>query len=181
MNHHADRPLPEELAARVAAVAYGDATPADRIRVLRAARRDPAVRRLLQEHRRIARAVRDIPPHQAPPAVAKRVRQEIPDRLEDRVPPRRSPYVWSAVAVSAAACAILLGLMSLRPAPAPEPQYTRAEIEEARLQIEAAFALINRGVSKAGSAVHHDVLAPVVARPIRSGSAVLYELFGKEK
>jgi anti-sigma factor RsiW len=175
--------LPEDTVARIMAAAYGEASPADRLRVWRATRRDPALRRLLREHRLIAKAVHDLPAPRAPGGIADRIRTEVGGpgvRGAHTLPLPRRGLLWGGTAM-AATCAILLATRTLPPAPEPAPEYSRAEIEEARRQIEAAFAMVTRGMGKAGTAVHHEILAPTVARPLRDGTTILHDLFGKEQ
>jgi anti-sigma factor RsiW len=183
MNAAPEHPLPEDTFARIMAVAYGEASPADRLRVWRATRRDPALRRLLREHRLIANAVHDLPAPRAPEGIADRIRAEVGEPGDCRartLPLPRRGLIWGGAAV-AAACAILLASQFLPPAADPAPQYSQAEIEEARLQIEAAFAMVTRGMGKASAALQNEIFTPTVARPLRDGATILHELFGKEK
>lgn len=173
-------PIEDTLRAAVQHVAYGRAGVVDRIRVARAVRRDAAVRDLLQEHRRIAHAVRGLSYPPAPPAISRRAWGQI-QREDPALGRGQAPRLLSAGAAVLALClALLLGYRALGPTPDSEPVYTQAEIEEAQQQIEAALAHVRRGVAKAGRVVHQDVLAPNLSRPLRDGGAILHNLFGKE-
>lgn len=173
---------PEELVARIVAVAYGDAGPRDRWRVYREARRNPVVRELIEAHRGVADEVRRAPRPTVPDAVVERawdaiVRQE-PRAVRRPVLSLRALYA-SGATLAAALC-VLLVLQVTRPSAVPPETYSQAEIEEARHQLEAAFALVNQSVAKAGLTLNHDVLVPNVIRPIRGGTAIVEQLFRKE-
>ena len=174
--------LPDEMVARVVSVAYGDAGLWDRWVVGREARRNPIVRDLLEAHRGVADAVRHAPRPRIPKEVVERAWDEIV-RQEPRVvrtPVTSMRVLYASAATLAAAFCFLLVLQVTRPSSVQPETYSRAEIEEARRQLEEAFALVNQSVAKAGLTINHEVLVPNVVRPIRGGTAIVEQLFRKE-
>ena len=174
--------LPEEMVARIIAVAYGDAGLRDRWLVSRETRRNPVARDLLEAHRRIANDLRHTPAPRAPERVVDAAWDEIvrqdPRAVRAPVLPLRALYA-SGAALAAALC-ILAVLQVSRLASMQPEMYSQAEIEEARHQLETAFALVNRSVAKAGLTLNDEVLLPNVVRPIRGGTAIVEQLFRKE-
>jgi ferric-dicitrate binding protein FerR (iron transport regulator) len=162
---------------RILSVAYGEASWWDRRCVARWARRDPRIADLVAEHRRVATAVHALPSRKAP-ARAVESAWHFVQSDQTRAPWWR-PVLASGAVLATAACFLIL-VLSPGPKPVSQEAYSKAEVEQARRQIEAAFLLVNRSVQRAGLALNDDVLVPNVACPIRKGATIVNELFGKE-
>ncbi|HYE96083.1 MAG TPA: zf-HC2 domain-containing protein [Rubricoccaceae bacterium] len=124
--------------------------------------------------RRLQTALHDLPAEPCPDEVYNAALERI--AALDRQAPNRQPVAgprkvrlrraaWVALPLALALALAVFLWPRLRPA--PEAEYTAAEIEAARAEVEYALALVSEVGRETGVFLQEDVLAPHVVEPVQ--------------
>lgn len=122
--------------------------------------------------RQVAGSLRSLPGQNCPDRVTDTVRAHIGAAGNRRLGVKPMPwyYRWQELFKRplwiGAVTAVFVVLTAVVGTHSPnEPQYTRAEIEEAEIEAKMALALISEITSRAGSAIQEDVLTVPLVKP----------------
>jgi hypothetical protein len=166
--------IDSELEEKIIAVAYGDCSIIDRIRILWRASTDERVRQLLDEYRHTAHAVHGIPEQEFPQsslhALTPVIGREPHGRRRLFVLGLRQAYVMIVVV---AVLGILARMTIFRQEPGPK--YTKAELILAQEQMRKSFGVVAKVLQKTESDVDKKVLAGKVSKPLNKGLIIVRE------
>ncbi len=177
MRENISNKIDEKLLDKIIVVAYGDAGLYDRLIVWINARRDPAIKKLLDEYKLTASSVHSLDEKKLPEGNIKSVYHKIGQREKSRpdLPFIHSfihPLFFSKSLVSSAAFGIIIiTIVSvlLFYNPQPEQKYTRAEIELAQQQLGESLAIVNKVFQNTGKTLDAEVISKHVSKPLNKG------------
>ncbi len=177
MQENISNKIDEKLLDKIIAVAYGDAGLYDRLIVWMKARRDPEIKKLLDEYNLTASSVHSLEEKKLPDANLKSVYHKI-GRRENPKP--AVPFIHSSIhsfnfskpLTSAAAIGfIIITIVSvlLFYNPAPEQKYTKAEIELAQRQLGESLAIVNKVFQNTEKTLDAEVISKHVSKHLNKG------------
>lgn len=165
--------ISEEYLDKIIAVAYGDASLLDKIKVYIDARKDERVKQILMQYKSTASVVHSI---------AK-------ESLEDSIKTKRiskHPILTNALrfvvyrpAVSSAFVAgliIILAAVILLKKPEPRQTYTRAQVELAEKQVKESFAIVAAVFNRSSNEIRNDVLDKKVGQKLQKGVSIINDI-----
>ena len=182
MNRKKSSEITEELLNKIISVAYGDASPPDKIKVMRAASRSNEVRSLLNSYKTIANEVKQLGEEEFPRGLLK--------SIENRTVPLKkttNKFIYDLISivlsrpiVSAATSVILIAaiiasLIINKPVQY-NYNYSTAEITEAEKQAEYAFAVVGKIFKETHSTLQKEVFVNAVARPFGQSIGIINNL-----
>jgi hypothetical protein len=159
--------IDEEMLDRIIAVAYKDAPLIDRMRIYSLAKKNPEVKKLLNEYRRTANSVKKVPLGKCPDAVIKSL--EIKSRGENKSFILKPVYAFAITVLVISTLVIVL----LNQSKEKEHIYTKAEIELAEEQVKTSLAIVNRVFKKTEDLIEEDILPKRVAKPIYKSLSII--------
>ncbi len=177
MRENISNKIDEKLLDKIIAVAYGDAGLYDRLIVWMNVRRDPEIKKLMDEYKLTASSVHSLDEKKLPEVNLKSVYHKIGQREETKptVPFIHSfinAFNFSKPLVSSAAIGvILITIVSalLFYNPQPEQKYTKAEIELAQQQLGESLAIVNKVFQNTEKTLDAEVISKHVSKPLNKG------------
>ena len=164
--------MDENLINRIISVAYNDASFFEKQRIYKLAENDPNVKKLLEQHRRIADQSHRIKIDDCPDYIVENIKQKNTTKSATGNSLFFDIYsfVFRRPAVSASILSLfVLALISSLIIKRPEihQQYSKQEIELADQQVKHSLALIAGVFKKTSNTVENDILTERVSRPIK--------------
>ncbi len=172
--------IDEKYLDKIISVAYGDAGLFDKLEVFVRAKRSPEVEKLLKEYMQTADAVHLMGKEECP-AETVRSAEKI---TGGRISLRRNTLVRTAglllmrPAMSAAAAVVILSIAALVifRQPKEEQKYSKAEVENAELQVKESLSLIGKVFKKTQYRLADEVLGKQVAAPLQKSIEAVNDL-----
>ena len=177
MQEHISNNIDAKLLDKIIAVAYSDAGLYDRLVVWINARRDPEIKRMLDEYKLTASSVHSLDEKKLPEANLKSVyhkigKSENPKTVFPFLYTSIHPFFFSKPLVSSAAIGvIIITIVSvlLFYNPQPEHKYTKAEIELAQQQLGESLAIVNKVFHQTSKKIDEEVITRYVIKPLNKG------------
>ena len=163
--------MKEELLNRIISVAYDDANLLEKFRIYRLASKDPKVKSVLDEYKKVANQTHKVELDYCPDELIKDASQitKIKAKSEKSLFFDLYSFIFKQPAISAAIVSVfILALVSTFVIQRPEihQQYTQQEIEVADQQVKQSLAIIAGVFKKTTATVEQDVLTDRVSKPI---------------
>lgn len=176
----------EKLLNRIIKVAYGEASIGDNISIHNLAKKDDEVRRVLEEHSKIADQARDINLEVFPESILRNIKNTIsfkPNKERSLLFDIYSFIFRRPATFAAILSVIILSLISTLIFNRPEihQQYTPKEIEVADRQVKHSLALIASVFKKTSATVEKDILTDRVSRPLKESINLVNEYLEEDK
>ena len=159
---------------KIVSVAYGDAGILDKLIVYRDAKKNPQVKKLLDEYKATAVEVKDI--------ASKKCPDKLIENTEAQIRKEKTPVKYSIVfqkpVYSSAALAIIIAIAALLIFRQPNQgqKYSKAEVLTAEMQVKQSLGLVGKIFKKTQNTISYDVLDKQVAPPIKKGMNVVNNL-----
>ncbi len=173
MQEHISNKIDAKLLDKIIAVAYSDAGLYDRLVVWMKARREPEIKKMLDEYKLTASSVHSLDEKKLPEANLKSVYHKIGQRGKTKpVVSSIHPFFFSKPLVSSAAIGvIIITIVSvlLFYNPKPEHKYTKAEIELAQQQLGESLAIVNKVFQNTEKTLDADVISKHVSKHLNKG------------
>ena len=171
----------EELLDRIVSVAYGDAGIVDRIKIYFEARKNPAIKKLLDEYKGTASAVHSIASEKFPAeiieSVTRKIKIEAVIKKQNVYDSIRNFLKKPAVTFTIAAIVLSLFALLLLQKPKEEKKYSKAQVESAEKQVKESLALVGKVFKKTQLKLADDVLGKHVSPPIKKSINLINDLF----
>lgn len=172
--------IDEKMYDKIIAVAYNDASLTDRFIVYRMAKRNSDVKKILEEYKRTANALRNIKPDELPDTVIDSVNSKIENSKSENL---LGSLIYSKIVArpllsSSIVGLIILGLSALLffNQPQPSKQYSKAEIELAQKQLSESLAIVNRVFKNAEQQLDKKVVPNIINKNIDKGFNLINDL-----
>jgi hypothetical protein len=177
--------MSEEMLNKIIATAYGDANFINRLRVYWEAKRNPEIKKLLDEHKLIANEVHKLEPEECP--------QELIQNLEKaKMPIPRKPNSFisdfigiilnrplaSTIVTVVVVSSIIVAVVINRP---NSQLYSEEQIKLADQQAKYALQILGNIMSETEQTLKNEILSDRVSKPIREGLEIVNTLLNKEK
>jgi hypothetical protein len=162
--------IDEEMLNRIIAVAYKDAPSLDRIGIYFLAKKNPEVKKLLNEYRRTANGVKKVPREKCPDSVVKSLEAKTLEKKKSFI--LKLAYVFTITVIVISTLVVVL----LNQSKEKEHIYTKAEIELAEEQVKTSLAIVNRVFKKTEDLIQEDILPKRVAKPIHKSLSIINEV-----
>jgi hypothetical protein len=162
--------IDEEMLNRIIAVAYKDAHLTDRIRIYFLAKKNPDVKKLLNEYRRTANGVKKVPLEKCPDSIIKSLEIKTLEKKKSFM--LKPAYVFTITVIVISTLVVVL----LNQSKEKEHIYTKAEIELAEEQVKTSLAIVNRVFKKTEDLIQKDILPKRVAKPIHKSLSIINEV-----
>ncbi len=177
MQEHISNKIDAKLLDKIIAVAYSDAGLYDRLVVWMKARREPEIKKMLDEYKLTASSVHSLDENKLPEANLKSVyhkigKSENPKTVFPFIYSSIHPFFFSKPLVSSAAIGvIIITIVSvlLFYNPKPEHKYTKAEIELAQQQLGESLAIVNKVFQNTEKTLDADVISKHVSKHLNKG------------
>jgi hypothetical protein len=168
--------IPRELEERIIAVAYGDCSIIDRIRIRWLSFRDQRIKNLLKEYRSTAHAVHSIREHELPQRVHSLMeRIDLVKNAEKRISFsffNVHPGYAMMVTVIGILCLALIAYVTLFQEE-PSPKYTTAEIDLAQKQVRESLEIVAKVLRKTEIDLDGEILTTKVSVPLNKGLTIV--------
>lgn len=164
--------MKEEMIDKIISVAYGDASLQDKILIYLRSFKEKEVKKVLLEHKQIARKTQNLQAEQLPDRVVNEVKNNIKKNnfgvnsiLTDMI----SVIYRKPILIGVTVTAIFLAIVSTFVIDRPEikEHYTKQEIELADEQVRESLNLVVQVLNKTKTTLEKDVLEHRVTRPIQ--------------
>ncbi|MFA7227744.1 MAG: hypothetical protein WC061_01815 [Melioribacteraceae bacterium] len=185
MNRKKSFEISEELLDKIISVAYGDASLADRIKVMGAAYRNREVREILNKYKKTAGEVRALGEEEVPRELLKSI--EIGAAAESGGKPGflydllyvalARPLITASASVILIA-AIVASLIINKPI---QYNYSPGEIAAADKQAKYALALVGKIFKETHTTLEKEVLGNAVAKPFHQSAGIVNNLLEGDK
>ena len=173
MRENISNKIDEKLLDKIITVAYGDAGLYDRLIVWVNARRDPEIKKLMDEYRLTASSVHSLDEKKLPEANLKSLYHKIGQggKTNPAVPFIYSFNFSKPLVSSAVIGFIIITIVSvlLFYNPAQEQKYTKTEIELAQQQLGESLAIVNKVFKNTEKKIDVEVLSKHVSKPLNKG------------
>lgn len=172
----------EKLLNRIISVAYNDANLLEKYRIYRLALKDPKIKSVLDEYKKVANQSHKIAPDYCPDKLIDNAAQ----MTKVKANPEKSlffdlyTFIFNRPVISAAILSLfILALVSTFIFERHEihNQYTRQEIEKADKQVKHSLALIANVFKETTTTVEEDILTERVSKPIVESFNLVNEYF----
>ena len=162
--------IDEEILDKIIAVAYKDAPVTDRIRIYLLAKKNPEVKKILNEYRQTAGNVKKIPLEECPDSVIK--------SLETKTGKENKSFIIKPAYAFAITVLVLstLVFVLLNQNKEKEQVYSKAEIENAELQVKTSLAILNKVFKKTENLIREDILPKRVGKPVHKSLSIINEV-----
>lgn len=170
----------EKLKDRIISVAYGDASFLEKYRINRLASKDEAVKNILDEYSKIAKAVHSIQKEEFIGISKIKMINDSPKSLLEEL----YLIIIGKPIISFAAAVLLVFAISFSIINNQELSYegySVTEVQKADLEAKQAFKIVSNIFSKTGNKIKYDILTEEVSKPIKEGMSTVNKLFKKEK
>ncbi len=165
--------ISEEYLDKIIAVAYGDASLLDKLKVYMDARKDERIKQILLQYKSTASVVHSI------------AREDYRDSTNiKRV--SKHPFmtyilrfvVYKPAVSSAfvAALIIILAAVVLLRKPEPKQTYTKAQVELAEKQVKESFAIVAAVFNRSSNEIRNDVLNKKVGGNLQKGVSIINDI-----
>lgn len=163
--------MEQKLLNRIISVAYDDANLLEKFKIYRLASRDPNVKSILSEYKKVASKAHKMQLDYCPDELVEDTSQitKIKAKSEKSLFFDLYSFIFKQPAISAAIVSVfILALVSTFVIQRPEihQQYTQQEIEVADQQVKQSLAIIAGVFKKTTTTVEEDVLTDRVSKPI---------------
>jgi len=172
--------IDERLYDKIVAVAYNDASLLDSFLINRLAKKNPEVKRILNEFKETANAVRSIQPYDLPASVIDSVKNRIGNSNRKSL---LGNFIYPGIAARPLLSTSIVGLIILGLSallffnqPKPEKQYTKTEIALAQKQLEESLAIVNRVFRKAEKQFDKKVVPNIINKNTDKGFDLINDL-----
>lgn len=175
MNH-----IEEKLLNKIIKVAYGEGNLFERTEVNYLAKKNPEVKRLLDDYRLTASVLDNITNEKCPDEILEKAYHKITAESRSAVLERkRFEFFLKKPLISAAAAVIIVGLFALfiLERQKPNPRYSDVQVKQAEVQVKESLALIDRVFQNTRRTLEFDVLKKRVSPPLKEGINVVNNLF----
>lgn len=180
--------ITEELLNKIISVAYNDASYFNKIRIYRAAAKDPKVLEILTSYKETANKVKQIKEEACPDGLIKSISPEV-------IPTKKSrrtflsdlfAIIYRRPIISAAATLILIiaiitALIINKPVEYHNHNYSQAEIIKADKEAHYALEIVGKVFNRTNSTLRKEILGEKVSKPIRESIGLVNNLFKGEK
>lgn len=165
--------IDDDLLNRIISVAYSDAGLYDRLFVWIKAKKNPAIKNLLDEYRLTANSIHNIKPEDISISINERLKNKIKPYEKRKSSTSNISYafysffakpVYAAASVTILLIAVIAFILFTHPA--PKHSYTKAEIKLAQEQLEQSFAIVGKAFSDAETKLDKDVMTKHVSKPL---------------
>ncbi|MBU0475607.1 MAG: hypothetical protein KKF62_15775 [Bacteroidetes bacterium] len=170
----------EKLKDRIISVAYGDASFLEKYRIKRLASKDKAVKNILDEYNKIAKAVHSISKEEFSGKPKIKMISDLHKSILEEI----YLIIIGKPAISFLAGVLLVFAISfslLNNKKLNYEGYTIAEVQQANIEAKQAFQIVNSIFSKTENKIKYDILTEEVSKPIKEGMSTVNKLFKKEK
>ncbi len=172
--------IEENLLNRIIKVAYGEGNLYDRAAVNYLAKKNPEIKRLLEEYRMTSSVLDKIKNEACPDEVIEKAYGRITAENDaDVLGPRWFDIILNKPLISAAAAVLIIGMFSLYiiERQEPKPQYSAVQVKHAEMQVKESLAIIDRVFQSTQRTLEYDVLKKRVSPPLNEGIKVVNNLF----
>lgn len=168
-----NKEISEEYLDKIIAVAYGDASLLDKIKVNMDARKDEKVKQILLKYKSTASVVHSIAKEDYQNSTNTRLvsKHAFPTNILRFVVYK--PAVSSAFV---AALIIILAAVVLLRKPEPKQTYTRAQVELAEKQVKESFAIVAAVFNRSSNEIRNDVLNKKVGGNLQKGVSIINDI-----
>ena len=172
--------IEEKLLKKIIKVAYGEGNIYERTAINYRSKKNPEIKRLLEEYRLTASVLDNIKNEECP--------DEILEKTYDRIKaanksaalgPKWFDFFLTRPLISAAAAVLIVGMFSLYiiERPKPNPRYSEVQVKHAELQVKESLAIIDKVFQNTRRTLEYDVLKKRVTPPLKEGINVVNNLF----
>ncbi len=162
--------IDEEILDKIIAVAYKDASLNDRISIYLLAKRNPEVKRLLNEYMETAGNVKKVPLEECPDSVIKSL--EIKTGKEKKSFVIKPAYAFAIIVLFVSALVFVL----LNQNKEKEQVYSKAEVAHAEMQVKTSLAILNKVFKKTESLIEDDILPKRIGKPVQKSFSIINEV-----
>ncbi len=159
----------DETLDKIIAAAYKDANLIDRIKIYFITKQDDKVKKIFNEYRAAAKAVKQIPLDECPGSIIESIKVKTVKEKNSALKPVYMFAVSLIVVLSFIAVFWFQNKDTKR-------VYSTAEIELAEKQVKESFVIVNRVFKKTEKLIQNDILQKRVGKPVRQSLSIINEV-----
>jgi len=176
----------DELLNRIISVAYGDAKIKEKMSIYLLSLKNEEVKKVLQEHKRIAAAAHNLDLEECPDNLIEKVSKSIKTnslRSQSMFVDIYSIFIRRPILTGSLAAVIILAVISTFIFERPEikQQYTQQQIEQADSEVKYSLALVANVLNKTKNTVEKDVFEDRVNKPIKQSLFMINDYLQGDK
>ena len=171
----------EKQLQRIISVAYGDAGIIDKIKIYFLAARDNEIKKLLDEYKTTAGAVRNLEKENCPDEIIEKIKNNTGIKDKNLFFPA-AEFIHALIyrpALTAAAVLILAAVIFLFTLfnGANRNQYSEKQIKQAENQVKQSLVLVSKIFNRTADNLENNIIKEQVAKPVYEGVSTINELF----
>ncbi len=176
----------EKLLNKIISVAYGDASIKDKLNIYLLSLKNEEIKKVLNEHKRIASAAHNLDLEECPDNVIEKVSESIKAnnlRSKSMLVDLYSIFFRRPILSGAVATVIVLAVISTFIFERPEikQQYTQQQIEQADSEVKYSLALVANVLNKTKRTIEKDVIQDKVNKPIKESLFIINDYLQGDK
>lgn len=166
----------EELLNRIISAAYGDAGLTESIKIYLLAAKNKEVKKVLDEYKLTADAVKQSEQVKCPDGIIKRIESETAiNNTVTSLPDILYGFIQKPLLSAAAIISVMVAFLLFND-PGPK-QYTDEQILTAEKHVKQSLVFVNKIFKRTADKVENDILKQQVVKPISKGISTINNLF----
>ena len=172
------KPIDDKYLDKIISAAYGNAGIFDRIKIYFDARKNQEIRKLFDEYKETADAVKSFSKAECPVEILETGKNKIRKNITVQKP-AAALSIFKHPAAAFATAAIIMGITALLlfNKPKEEKTYSKADVVQAEQQVKQSLALVGKIFKKTQFKLTEDVFGRQVSPPIRKSFEIVNDLF----
>ncbi len=167
---HKRENIDERILEKIISVAYNDAGLLDKIKIHLLARKNPDVKKILEEYKRTAIKIKNIPLDECPDSVIESLR--IQTRNENKSLFLKPAYIFAIITFIISTIIVV----TLNQNNEEKPHYTKAEIELAEKQVKESLAIVNNVFKRTETLIQEEIFPKRIGKPIHKSLSIINEV-----